>query len=223
MSLHAPFVKALLVFVAIVLLLRFAVADAAEELPYYNTADFTPHWIERGSPELRNFHRIPEFSFTNQDGRVISERDVENKIYVANFFFTTCPGICPTVRSRLVKVQEAFADDDSVYILSHSIRPATDTMEILQAYAESYGVESGKWHLLTGDQESIYALAKGAYFANEDLGNADTPSDFLHTENLLLIDQDRHIRGVYNGLSATSVNHLLSDIEILKGEALAAD
>nr|WP_197493221.1 SCO family protein [Woeseia oceani] len=112
---------------------------------------------------------------------------------------------------------------DSVYILSHSIRPTTDTREILQAYARDYGVISGKWHLLTGDKKAIYELAKDAYFANEDLGNPDKLSDFLHTENLLLIDQNRHIRGVYNGLSTTSVNHLLSDIEILQGATAGAD
>jgi protein SCO1/2 len=202
------------------IVLAASVANAVESLPYYGSKEFTPHWYERCDSELEEFHQIPSFSFIDQDGGRITEQKVANKIYVASFFFTTCPGICPMIRSKLTKVQEQFADDNSLLILSHSIRPATDTIEVLQAYAEGHGIHSGKWHLLTGEQDSIYSLAKNAYFASEDLGNIENTDDFLHTENLLLIDENRHIRGIYNGLNTTSVNYLMADIETLKTESV---
>ncbi|MEM7610950.1 MAG: SCO family protein [Pseudomonadota bacterium] len=191
---------------------------ADENLPYYDSAEFTPHWIEAGSDALTDFHRIPSFEFTNQHDQVITQQDTDQKVYVASFFFSTCPGICPKLRSKLKSVQDAFLDNDSVLILSHSIRPGTDTPEVLQHYAETHGVVAGKWHLLTGDQQSIYELARTAYFANEDLGTLQDQADFLHTENLLLIDQNRRIRGIYNGLSGASVGHLISDIQRLLQE-----
>ena len=187
-------------------------------LPYYGNAEFTPQWLDLESKELESFHRIPEFSFTDQDGQEITEKDVSNSMYVANFFFSTCPGICPMLRSRLSMVQEHFSTDDSVKIISHSIRPSTDTVEVLQAYAKNNGVVSGKWHLLTGDRDKIYELARVAYFADEDLGDPSKLETFLHTENLLLIDRNRHIRGIYNGRSKSSVKNLIADIEILKAE-----
>ncbi len=192
--------------------------SAQTQLPYYDSADFTPRWLTPDSPKLTDFHRIPDFRFTNQDGREISSEDVAGRIYVASFFFSTCPGICPKIRSKLSQVQTRFIDDDDVTILSHSIRPTTDTPAILQAFASANGIQSHKWHLLTGDKDAIYSLAKEAYFANEDLGETRNSNDFLHTENLLLIDSDRRIRGVYNGLSASSVSHLMADIELLKRE-----
>ncbi|MEL6868801.1 MAG: SCO family protein [Pseudomonadota bacterium] len=190
-------------------------ASADDELPYYNSAEFTPHWLGGDSDALSDFHRIPAFEFTNQNGESVSQNDTDQKVYVASFFFSTCPGICPKLKSKLQSVQTAFLDDDNVLILSHSIRPSTDTPEILQQYAQDNGVVSGKWHLLTGEQQVIYELARSAYFANEDLGTLQDQADFLHTENLLLIDQDRRIRGVYNGLSSTSVAHLVADIRRL--------
>lgn len=190
--------------------------SASQELPYYNEGSFTPHWLTEDSPELASFHKIPNFSFVNQDGKRITEKTFENKIYVAGFFFSTCPGICPTVRTQLTKVQESFADDKQVLIAQYSIRPSNDSQEVLQAYALKNKINNQKWHLLTGDKEEIYELAKTAYFASEDLGNAQKKNDFLHTESLLLIDQNKHIRGIYNGLNSGSVDYLIKDINSLK-------
>ena len=190
----------------------------AEALPFYNSAEFTPNWIKPYSKELEDFHRIPSFSFINQDGKKITDRSFQDKIYVAGFFFSTCPGICPIIRSKLVKVQEAFIDDPKVSILQHSIRPTTDTPEVLQKYAKENGIKSGKWNLVTGDKDTIYKLAKSAYFASEDLGNIQNTDDFLHTESLLLIDQNRQIRGIYNGMNSSSIAYLITDIKALKKE-----
>lgn len=190
--------------------------NAAQKLPYYNEQSFTPQWLTEESPELENFHKIPSFSFINQNGKKVTDETFEDKIYVAGFFFSTCPGICPTVRSQLTKVQESFADDDNVLIAQHSIRPSNDTQEVLQAYALKNKINHQKWHLLTGDKKAIYELAKTAYFASEDLGNAQKANDFLHTESLLLIDKNKHIRGIYNGLNSGSVDYLIKDIKVLK-------
>jgi len=204
---------------SVALLSLFLPAFAGEDaLPFYDTAEFTPRWLDSDAVELSDFHRIPSFSFRNQDGEEISEQDVAGGVYVANFFFTSCPGICPAIRKKLSLVQAEFLDDDYVRILTHSIRPTTDSVDMLRAYARTNDIQSGKWHLLTGEKEAIYRLAKEAYFADEDLGENRGGDNFLHTENLLLIDEDRHIRGVYNGLSTSAVKNLIADIRRLKAE-----
>ncbi|MDT0595483.1 SCO family protein [Glaciecola petra] len=204
------------IFTLTVILLFLTPLNASEELPYYQDEAFTPNWIEPDSPELNGFHKIPAFSFTDQMGNTVTQDTFEDKIYVAGFFFSTCPGICPAVRSKLNKVQETFINDAEVKIVQHSIRPSTDSVEVLQAYSEENNIVSGKWYLLTGDKSEIYSLAKSAYFASEDLGNIQNTNDFLHTESLLLIDQNRYIRGIYNGLNAASVDYLIADIRALK-------
>lgn len=203
---------------ALILCTALSGLAAAESLPYYNSEEFTPHWIEPNSEELEDFHQIPSFSFINQDGDRITDRSFENKIYVAGFFFSTCPGICPTIRSKLSRVQEKFLGHPDVRILQHSIQPGTDSVEVLKAYADKNDIDSDIWHLVTGDRDAIYELAKSAYFASDDLGNEQNFADFLHTESLLLIDVNRHIRGIYNGLNSTSVGYLMQDIEVLLAE-----
>lgn len=172
------------------------------------------------SKELENFHQIPSFNFTNQNGEKISDNSFKDKIFIANFFFTACPGICPTTRSKLKLVQEAFLNDAQVEIISHSITPSDDTVDILKNYADKNGIQSGKWHLVTGDRAEIYHLAKSAYFASEDLGNIQNEDDFLHTESLFLVDSNKHIRGIYNGLSKSSIGYLIKDIARLKEEMI---
>lgn len=212
--------KKLLSLLSLTSLLISVAVHSDNTLPYYQSADFTPHWFKPDSIQAKNFHRIPAFTFTNQFGETVTEALVTEKIYVANFFFTSCPGICPAIRSKLARVHEAFADDPDVMILSHSIRPQYDTVAILQDYAQRNGIQGHQWQLLTGDKDQTYLLARDAYFANEDLGEVQSTSDFLHTENLLLIDHERHIRGVYNGLNAASVRNLINDIHTLKAARL---
>ena len=211
-----------LVKLSTLLLSLCSVWAAADSLPYYNSEEFTPQWLEANSEELDGFHQIPAFSFTNQDGDRITDRSFENKIYVAGFFFSTCPGICPTIQSKLSVVQDKYLGHPDVRILQHSIQPSTDTVEVLSAYADRNHIDSDFWHLVTGDTDEIYALAKSAYFASDDLGNEQNFADFLHTESLLLIDQNRHIRGIYNGLNSTSVGYLMQDMENLMAEMDAA-
>ena len=203
----------------IIIAIKLATLSAgvsSEELPYYQDEAFTPYWLSKGEVDLTSFHKIPAFSFTDQSGNTITQSVLDGKVYVAGFFFSTCTGICPTIRSKLIKVQDTFANDENVKIVQHSIRPTTDTTEILQAYANKNGINNQQWYLLTGDKAEIYSLAKTFYFASEDLGNVQKNKDFLHTESLLLIDENKHIRGIYNGLNAASVDYLIQDIKTLR-------
>ena len=187
-----------------------------DALPYYHEASFTPLWLSADDTGLDTIHTIPPFTLYNQDGDTLTEKTFEGKIYITDFFFTSCPGICPKMTANFAVLQEAFKDDDEVLLLSHSVTPEKDSVSILKKYAEKKGVISGKWHLATGDQQEIYHLGRQEYFVEEDLGIAKSTNQFLHTENFVLIDHHRRIRGIYNGLNATSVQQLIEDIRVLK-------
>lgn len=187
-------------------------------LPYYSDASFTPHWLESNSKQLQSFHKIPEFSLTNQEGQKISSKTFENKIYITDFFFTSCPGICPKMTVNMSVLQEQFKDDADVLLLSHSVTPIKDSVSVLKEYATAKGITSNKWHLVTGDRQQIYNLGRQAYFVEEDLGETKTEDDFLHTENFVLIDKNNHIRGIYNGLNKTAIQQLIADVKTLKKE-----
>lgn len=198
-------------------------SETVRTLPFYNSAEFTPHWLDPQSDEAKNFHRISDFSLLNQSGERVTNDTFQDQVYVAHFFFTTCPGICPTMRSNIFKVQDHFEQNQQVGLISYSIQPEIDTVEALQDYAAKYDVIDDKWHLVTGERSEIYSLANKDYFANEDMGEYMEKQDFLHTENLVLIDKNRHIRGVYNGLNKNSINYLIKDINTLLSESSSAD
>lgn len=187
-------------------------------LPYYNEASFTPNWIKPKSEKLKKFHKIKNFSFINQNGKKVTQETFKNKIYVADFFFTTCPGICPMMTKNMHKIQEAFKDDDEVLLLSHSVTPIKDSVSKLKKYALENNIIDSKWHLVTGKKEQIYDLGRSSYFVEENIGEPLNINDFLHTENFVLIDKEKHIRGIYNGLNRASVNQLIEDIIMLKKE-----
>jgi len=187
-------------------------------LHFSNKPDFTPEWIGKGDPAYSSIHTIPAFSFTEQDGKPVTEKTVEGKIYVADFFFTRCAGICPKMTANMSALQEKFRNDDAVIFLSHSVTPEADSVPILKRYAENKGVISGKWHLLTGKKDEIYTLAKKQYYAGDTIGYYQTGNEFLHTENFILVDKHRRIRGVYNGTLPLEMERLIGDIVTLKKE-----
>lgn len=191
-----------------------------ETLPFYQEASFTPDWLEPDSEKLKDYHQIPDFSLINQMGDTVTAATLAGKIYVSDFFFTTCPGICPKMTSNMSLLQEAFLEDDRVLLLSHSVTPEIDNVIMLQNYAEAKDIKAKKWHLLTGDRKTIYDLGRKSYFVEEDQGIDKTVDEFLHTENFVLVDHNRHIRGIYNGLNKASVNQLIADIKTLKKEML---
>ncbi len=185
-------------------------------LPYYDEATFTPRWYEAEALVPQGFHQIPAFSLINQSGDNITEKSLDGKITVVDFFFTSCPGICPKMTDNMSLVQEAFLDDDKIMILSHSVTPNYDSVPVLKEYAQKKKIVEGKWHLLTGDRDEIYGLGRNSYFAEEDLGLVKSLNDFLHTENFVLVDGNRHIRGIYNGLNKTAIQQLITDIRTLE-------
>ncbi len=187
-------------------------------LPYYNDESFTPNWLTPKSEEEKLFHKIPDFKFVNQLGDTVTQKTFENKIYITDFFFTSCPGICKKMTGNMMKVQEEFKNDAEVLLLSHSVTPVIDSVPVLKTYAENYDIIDNKWHLVTGDRTAIYNLGRDHYFVENDLGVPKGINDFLHTENFLLIDRNKHIRGIYNGLNRASVAQLITDIKALKLE-----
>ncbi len=165
------------------------------------------------------YHTIQPFYFTNQYNEAVTEKTIEGKIYVADFFFATCQSICPQMSSQLVTVQKAFMRDDSVLILSHTVNPLHDTVAVLNGYAQSYGAVKNKWHFLTGAKKEIYAMAKNSYLVNA-LEDDGTPEGFLHSELFILIDGQKRIRGMYDGTDSVAVAKLINDVKLLKGEYL---
>lgn len=189
-----------------------------EELPFFNEQDFTPEWISKNEPKYDSIHTVSEFSLTNQNGQTVNNSTFEGKIYVADFFFTVCPGICPKLTSHMGKIQEEFKNDNEVLLLSHSVMPTTDSVSVLKKYAEKNNVISSKWHLVTGTEKEIYDLARFSYFADENFKTSQDEEAFVHTENFLLIDKHGRIRGVYNGTLEFDVNRLIKHIKILQQE-----
>lgn len=163
------------------------------------------------------YHTVSDFTLTNQYNETVTQKDVANKIYIADFFFATCQSICPQMSTELIRVQEAFKDDNDFMILSHSVNPAHDTVEVLKAYAEKYNAIKGKWHFLTGSKKEIYKLALNDYLVNA-LEDDGSPEGFIHSELFLLIDKQKRIRGMYDGTDSISVNKLIKDIKLLKTE-----
>ena len=193
-------------------------ASTALPLPFINKPDFTPEWIVKKDAAYSSIHRIPAFSFTDQDGETVTERTVDGKIYVADFFFTRCGSICPKMTADMGILQAKFKDDDEVIFLSHSVTPDMDSVPVLKKYAADKGVITGKWHLLTGKRDDIYRLAKKEYYAGDTIGYYQTGNEFLHTENFILVDKHRRIRGVYNGTLPLEMERLAEDIGTLKKE-----
>ena len=204
-----------------ILLLFFASCKQkkeSEHLPFINKPDFTPEWVDKNSAAYDSIHTIPSFSFTDQDGITVTEKTVANKIYVADFFFTRCGSICPKMTNNIGLLQTTFKDNDAVIFLSHSVTPAMDSVPALKEYAKEKGVISGKWHLLTGDKDEIYTLARKQYYAGDTIGYYQSGNEFLHTENFILVDRHRRIRGVYNGTLGVEIDRLKEDINLLLKE-----
>lgn len=193
-------------------------SSRVDYLPYYNEESFTPHWITPNSKEEKQFHKIPDFKLVNQLGETVTQKTFDNKIYITDFFFASCPGICPQMTSSMFKLQEEFINDSDILFLSHSVTPTLDSVPVLKQYAKMNGVIDNKWHLVTGDKNMIYDLGRNQYFVENDLGIPKDINDFLHSENFLLIDKNKHIRGIYNGLKIASMAQLAIDINALKKE-----
>lgn len=191
-----------------------SVTEAAP-LPFYSDPYFTAEWIPADDPAYADIHQVGAFAFCDQSGQTITNADVAGKIHVANFFFTSCPSVCPKMTGNLLAVQEAFASDDGVVMLSYSVQPSVDTVEVLAAYARKHGIDGARWHLLTGDHDQIYALARESYFVEKGVGVAKPRDAFLHTENVVLVDREGRLRGIYNATLPADVARLIADVRLL--------
>jgi protein SCO1 len=188
-------------------------------LPYYNNPDFTPIFIK--NKEVVNSkitHQINDFSFLNQDSVFISNKNIEGKIHVANFIFTTCGSICPNMTHNLKTVSDSLQNDKQIVFLSYSVTPWIDKPSILQQYKIQNRIKNPNWHFLTGSKNDIYSLARKSYFVEEDFGFSKDSSQFLHTEHFILVDKSKRIRGIYNGTLVLEMQQLLEDIKVLKKE-----
>jgi protein SCO1/2 len=193
--------------------------NKSEALPYYNTPDFTPIFIQNTTDIADSIsHQIGNFSFTDQDGKIITHKNIEGKIHVANFVFTSCGSICPKMTSNLKSAGDFFKTDSNVIFLSYSVTPWIDSIPTLKRYKSHNLINNENWHFLTGSQSAIYSLARTSYFAEEDLGFTKDSTEFLHTEHILLVDKSKRIRGIYNGTLKLDIVQLIGDIETLERE-----
>lgn len=181
-----------------------------KSLPFYNSPDFSPEW------DLSNDgHKVPDFSFTNQDGKTISSNTIEDRIYLTNFFFTSCGSICPKMTRNMEKVQNRFMGNDSIWFISHSVNPSVDDVSKLKKYTNNFSVDSTKWHFVTGNKSEIYQMARQGYFAEKEIGFNKDSTEFLHTEHFILVDKNKRIRGVYNGTIELEMDRIIEDIQLL--------
>lgn len=187
------------------------------EVPFYADAGFTPVWEISGAAK-DTLHRVVAFTVTNQDGETFSDEDVKNKVYLANFFFTTCKGICPKMTRNIQKVYEHFKGNTGIQFLSFSVTPEIDSVPKLREFAALYDIQTPQWQLLTGNQSTIYNLARKSYFVEEADGLSKDSTEFLHTENLVLIDKQGHIRGLYNGTIPLEAARIIADMDLLLKE-----
>lgn len=189
----------------------------SKRLKVFNPAEINPQLVDESKRAVFSNHRIEPFKLINQDNKVFTEKDVDGKIYVADFFFTTCPSICIDMSKQLIRVQEEFKNKDDFIILSHTVQPEVDSVPVLKEYANRHKANPKKWVFLTGDKKEIYDLARKSYFAVTTEGEGG-PSDFIHTENFILIDKEGRIRGFYDGTSEEDVDRLMNEVEILYRE-----
>lgn len=161
------------------------------------------------------FHTVSAFSFTNQNNQIITDKYLQDKIYVTEFFFTTCQSICPIMNKNLEKVYNTFLNDTSVFIVSHTVDPEVDSSKVLKAYADLHGVKNNQWQFLTGSKRELYKMARQSYLLNNETGDG-SDEDFIHTQNFALVDREKRIRGFYDGTDTAEINRLIIDINLLK-------
>jgi protein SCO1/2 len=201
----------------IILAVIYNILNVDKVLPIYQPSKVNLELVDSTIQHINKYHKIADFKLTNQNGEIITQNDYQDKIYVADFFFTTCQTICPIMTDNMVVIQKEILDDNEVMLLSHSVTPKIDSVAQLKRYAIKKGVDDTKWNLVTGDKKQIYELARKSYLAVKTSGNGDV-YDMIHTENFMLIDKKRQIRGFYDGTKTEDIDRLLEDIKTLKKE-----
>ncbi len=194
--------------------IAYPLLKSEKKLKVYQPSDVNPKLVDQTKQDIESDHTVADFTLVNQLGKTFTQKDFVNKIYVADFFFATCPSICPIMSRNIAVLQEEFADRPEVMFLSHSVTPDIDSVAALFEYGELYEANPERWMLATGDKKHIYELARKSYFAVLDEGDGGK-QDFIHTENFILVDTDRRLRGFYDGTGEADMQRLADEIEIM--------
>ena len=214
---YKPFAIVLLVLSIVIISIFYQILKPREVLPIFQPAQVNVELVDSTIQHVKKYHTIADFSLINQNGKTVTQDTYNNKIYIADFFFTTCQTICPIMTDHMVILQNKLKLDPDIMLLSHTVTPEIDSVAQLKKYALNKGVLDSKWNLVTGDKKEIYQLARKSYLAvksNSDGGEYD----MIHTENFILVDQKKRIRGYYDGTLEGDIESLLNDIDILKKE-----
>lgn len=209
------FAVVLFIVSAIIISIIYSILKPNRVLPVYEPDMVNTELVDSTVQYIRKYHKIADFKLINQNGEEITQQNYQDKIYVADFFFTTCQTICPIMTGHMKEIQERLQDDNDVLLLSHSVTPKIDSVARLKKYAIEKGVNDAKWNLVTGDKKQIYDLARKSYLAAKSDGDGG-PYDMVHTENFILVDKKKHIRGFYDGTNPEEIDRLIEDIAILK-------
>jgi protein SCO1/2 len=199
------------------IVIAFLIIDKPKILKVYNPIDLNPELVDESVRNIDKFHRVGSFNLTDQDGNAVSEKSFDNKIYVTDFFFVTCPTICPKMTNQMHRVYKEFEENNDLSFLSHTVMPIADSVPVLKEYANKLNISSDKWKFVTGDKQQIYNLARKTYFAAVTKGDGGV-DDFIHTENFILVDKEKRLRGFYDGTSKIDVDRLITDIYALLEE-----
>ncbi|TAI47346.1 SCO family protein [Flagellimonas allohymeniacidonis] len=199
----------------VIIYLFYNALQPKKNLPIYQPSMVSQELVDSTLHYKKKYHSVSDFKLVNQNGDTITQNTYNGKIYVADFFFTTCPTICPIMTKNMAEIQTEILEDSDVMLLSHSVTPVIDSVAQLKKYALEKGVVDSKWNLVTGDKKQIYELARKSYLAVKTDGDGG-PYDMIHTENFILVDKERRIRGFYDGTNSEEIQKLLVDLEILK-------
>jgi len=212
-----PFFIIFVIFSIIAMFVFYNLLSVDKRLPVYSPSDVNPKLVDASMKHIQKNHTIADFSLVNQNGKTITNKEYEGKIYIADFFFASCTTICIPMANNMSKLQAYYKQDDEIMFLSHSVTPVMDSVPVLKAYATAKGIISGKWNVTTGPKTHIYELARKSYFAVLDEGDGGE-DDFIHTEQFVLVDKERKIRGYYDGTEEKDMEKIIADIALLKEE-----
>ncbi len=199
---------------AVIIYLFYNALQPKKVLPIYQPSSVNPELVDTSIQHVKKYHTIADFELTNQNGKTVTQADYDGAIYIADFFFTTCPTICPIMTKNMVEIQNR-TKNENIKLLSHSVTPDIDSVAQLKKYAIEKGIDDRRWNLVTGDKKQIYELARKSYLAVKTDGGGG-PFDMIHTENFILVDKEQRIRGFYDGTQTEEVDRLMEDLEVLK-------
>ena len=214
---YGLFASIMLIISLSAIFMFYNVLTPEKKLPIYQPNMVKFQLVDSTIQHIKRFHKIDDFSLINQNNTIVTNETYDGKIYIADFFFTTCPGICPIMKENMIVLQDEFINDDDILLLSHTVTPEIDSVPVLKKYSQEQGVLDSKWNMVTGDKKQIYELARKSYLVAEDI-ESPIQYDMIHTENFVLVDSKRRIRGFYDGTDSNVMKDLINDVKILKKE-----